>query len=251
MALYDDFGSNTIDPGKWAVGQIPGPDGDPLWTYRDPNLQVRCEDRRCSLDIPRFSLSHDHVPMFDNPKALYVSTRSWEVGREVLSFETTLAARIVNGDAQDHRDGFAAFNVLDFASGTVLDIISSGERVWAILEQLDIPGLQSSVPPFTEIIDLDVQTAPLREHSLKIEYDPTGRWARWYVDGQVRLYREVPMDPRSLQLAFGLITLHPLGPDGSTSLRGQGGTGVWGPFHVSTGAETEPLAQAQMDPATR
>jgi hypothetical protein len=231
--LYDDFSTPQPDPGKWVVGEIR--DGDQLiWRYADPNLQVRCADNRCTLEIPTFSLRHDQVPMFDNPKALYVATRSWDVAREPLTFSTTLGARMT-GDAQDYRDGFAAFNVLDFASGSVFDIVTTGERIYAIIEQLALPGVETPVAPFTEMIDLGVKTEPLFEHDLRIEFDPVRRMARFWVDNALQLAREVELDPRQLTLAFGIITLHPLADGGSTSVRGQGGLGVWGAFHVEDG----------------
>jgi hypothetical protein len=230
MSLYDDFSTPKQDPNKWTVAEVRNGD-QLLWRYQDDNLHVACVDNRCTLDIPVFSSANDQVPIFDNPKALYLSAKHWDVRTQPISFRTQMACEF-NGDPDDYRDGFAAFNVLDFASGTVMDIVSNGHHIWAILEQLDIPGLKTAVPPFIEIVKLEVRTSPLREHTLRIDYNPETHSVCWFVDGHERLRRTIGMRPDSLSLAFGIITLHPLQDGHSTSIRGQGGKGVWGPFEV-------------------
>jgi hypothetical protein len=138
-----------------------------------------------------------------------------------------------NGDLSDYRDGFAGFHVLDFNSGTVMDVVANGNRLWAIVERLPIPGLESPVEPFIEFHDLGIQSAPRREHSVAVEYDPQTRMARWIADGHVGYEREILMDPQSFFLAFGLLTLWPQENGKSVSNKGQGGQGRWGAFRVT------------------
>jgi hypothetical protein len=247
MQLYDDFSTPQPDPDKWVVAEVRNGD-QLLWRYEDANLKVACAQHRCSLDIPVFSSSNDQVPMFDNPKALYLSTESWDVRSQPVSFQTSIACEF-SGDPDDYRDGFAAFNVLDFATGTVLDVIANGHHIWAICEQLDLPGVQTAVPPFTEVVDLQVPTAPLREHTVRIDYHPAEHWAKWYIDGVEKLHRDLKMQPERLSLAFGIITLHPLEGGHSTSIRGQGGKGMWGPFTVREAAAAEAESQPVLNPA--
>jgi hypothetical protein len=97
--------------------------------------------------------------------------------------------------------------------------------LWAITERLDIPGLELSVPPYSEVIELDVDTAPLREHDVEVCYDPAAHEVRYSVDGALRYRRHLPTAPKSLMLGLGLITLYPIENGSSTSCRGQGGAG--------------------------
>ena len=233
--VYDDFSGNELDPQRWVVGQMIH-EGQVLWTWRDDNLRVWVEGGRARLEIPEFSLRHEQVQMFDNPKALFCSTKIWSLGEGPISFRTRMGG-LVTGDPDDHRDGFASFNVLDFTTGTVLDVISNGNHIWAVYELLDIPGVDKPVAPFTEVVELDVATAPMQEHDVEVRYDPGSGVAEWLVDGKVLMTREVAMNPQSFFLAFGLITLHPLTEAGSVSVRGQGGQASYGPFVVEGAGE--------------
>lgn len=229
MALFDDFTAETLDPARWAAGEIR--DGDKLiWRWIDPGLVVSTGGRRLELAIERFSLSHDSVQIFDNPKALYMATQVWNCDRP-LSFSTTLAAQF-SGDTADYRNGFASFNVLDFATSTVLDIVGNGRRLWAITERLDMPGFSHPVAPFTEVTDLGVDSAPLQEHAIGVHYDPQAGRVSYRVDGSERYGRAVDTAPQSLMLGLGLITLYPIVDGRSTSCRGQGGIGRFGPVSV-------------------
>ncbi|MCH7471533.1 hypothetical protein IIA79_01075 [bacterium] len=226
MELYDGFTGGKMDPERWEVGQMVQ-DGQVVWTWRDRNLQVQVEAGCIELSIPVFSLYHDEVGIFDNPKALYFSKKHWPIAEKPVSFKTTLAAEF-SGNTTDYKDGFASFHVLDFNTGTVLDVIANGNRLWAIRERLPVPGLASPVEPFIEVIDLGVESSPMQAHEVEIEYDPHTTEARWSVDGVERLRKDVPMDPREVFIALGLLTLHPQENGKSVSCKGQGGRGRWG-----------------------
>ncbi len=226
MQTYEAFNGPALDAEKWIPGAVRLGD-EVVWTYADPNLITTVGNGVCELGIEQFALCHHGVQMFDNPKALYFSTRTWFTGAQPLSFGTRLAARFT-GDVSDYRNGFASFNVLDFATGTVMDIVSNGHKLWAITERLEIPGLESPVPPFSEVVDLQVETAPLREHDVEVRYDPAAREVRYCVDGVERYRRGIATTPPSLMLGLGLITLYPIVDGSSTSCRGQGGLARFG-----------------------
>jgi hypothetical protein len=236
IELYDDF--NTAgpdggpDPQKWVIGQMVN-EGQVLWTWRDNNLMTQTGQGRCRLNIPVFSASHDSVGIFDNPKVLYCTTKLWDTTSGVKGFRTSLGGSF-NGDTSDYKDGFAGFHVLDFATGTVMDIVSNGKRLWAIFERLPIPGLESPVEPFIDFYDLGVETEPYREHDVEIRYDADRARAQWIVDGEVKLEKDVPMRPQSVFISRGVLTLHPQVDGQSVSNKGQGGEAVFGPIEVAS-----------------
>jgi hypothetical protein len=236
MQTYDDFSSAAPSPDRWQVAGVPLGDGS-FWMYQDQNAQVSCAGNRCSISIPQFSLSHNEVQMFDNPKHLYLSTHGWPTAGGPLTFSTTMAANMT-GDAGDYRDGFASVNVLDFATGMVFDIIASGRRVWAIYERLQIPGVTTPDQAFTEVVDLGIDTARDREHEVSVVVDTSASSVDYLVDGEHRLTREnLPAIPELLLTGFGIITLRPIENGRSVSCHGQGGTGKWGPFAVSAAGQ--------------
>jgi hypothetical protein len=232
MDLYDDFASDQLDAEKWQIGAVPLGD-DEFWQYQDSNARVRCGQGRCEVEIPQFSLSHDQVQIFDNPKYLLMSADSWSTMNGVAVFRTTLAGR-VTGDPDDYRDGFACFNVMDFATGMIFDIVTNGQHLWAIYERLLIPGQTTPEEAFTEVIRLDVGTEPLREHVVQVTYDRAGHRVHYAVDGRTcYIQYDVPVVQR-LVTGFGLITLRPIADGQSTSCHGQGGTCRIGPIYVTS-----------------
>jgi hypothetical protein len=233
MELYDDFAQIRINEDKWQIGAVPLGD-DQLWHYRDSNAEVSCRDGRGLIDITQFSQCHDQVPRLDNPKHLYLATRSWDTSQGRVSIKTTMAGH-VTGDVHDYRDGFAAFNVLDFASAMVFDIVTNGRHIWAIFERLLIPGQTTPEEAFTEVIELEVSTAPMREHVFQVSYDRAAGSVHYAVDGRERLVRtRLPVEVEQLTTGFGLITLQPIQNGRSTSCRGQGGKCRIGPVYVGT-----------------
>ncbi len=142
-----------------------------------------------------------------------------------------MAAELAGGNPDDYRDGFSAFNVLDFESALVFDIISNGHKVWAIYERLLIPGVTSESEAFTNVIDLEVATAPMCDHECEVEYDAEGAAVRYFVDGAEKLkITGVPARANRLTCGFGIITLHPIESGMSVSCRGQGLKASWAAF---------------------
>jgi hypothetical protein len=75
----------------------------------------------------------------------------------------------------------------------------------------------------------------MRRHDVKIEYDPQRRIARWYVDEVMRLYREVPFDPRQFTCAFGLLPLRTVEGGAAPTI-----TAAFGPIQYTDESELEP-----------
>ena len=67
--------------------------------------------------------------------------------------------------------------MIDFASGTVMDIVANGRKLWSITERLDIPGQASEVEPFGKFYELDVASMSYDEHTgrIFIDGDPVQR----------------------------------------------------------------------------
>jgi len=232
MDLYDDFAGEQLDAEKWQVGAIPLSDGG-FWKYQDNNAQISCGNNRCEVAIPQFSLSHDQVQIFDNPKHLLMSTDSWSTINGVAVFRTTLAG-LVTGDPADYRDGFACFSVMDFATGMVFDIVTNGHHLWAIYERLLVPEQTTPEEAFTEVIRLDVDTEPLREHTVQVTYDRAGHRVHYAVDGRTYHIQDDVSVVQRLSIGFGLITLKPIVDGKSTSCHGQGGVCRIGPLYVTS-----------------
>ncbi len=223
----------ALDSIIWQVAAMPLGDGR-FWRYEDGNAVLNATSGGFTIEIPRFSLSHDQVQIFDNPKYLILTKASYSPNRQgLIGFSCRMKAEIRGGDKNDYRDGFAAFNVLDFNSAMVFDIISNGHRLWVIYERLLVPGMTTQEQAFTEVIPIDRPIRPDDEIECTIVYSRKQNSTRYFVDGAlVYTAKDVPIAIESLQTGFGLITLHPIANGKSTSCRGQGGTGHWREFKI-------------------
>jgi len=223
----------ALNSNLWQVAGIPLGNGR-FWRYEDKNAVLDIGDDGVTIDIPRFSLSHDQVQIFDNPKYLVLTKSAFPPNeRGVVAFSCRMKAEIKGGDPQDYRDGFAAFNVLDFNSAMVFDIISNGHRRWVIYERLLVPGMTTPEQAFTEVIPIEQPLGPNDEFECTIVYDRLRNSAKYYIDETlVHTANDVPVAIETLQTGFGLITLHPIANGKSTSCRGQGATGHWREFKV-------------------
>ena len=81
------------------------------------------------MTVDPFTRKHDQVHMFDDPKQLYVSTRTFPVSPTGTTvFEVEMGAETYRSNADDIRDAFAGFITLELATGMVFDFVSTGER---------------------------------------------------------------------------------------------------------------------------
>lgn len=217
----------------WQVAGIPLGDGT-YFMYEDKAAQMTIVGDNIVIDIPKFTHFHDQVQIFDNPKQLYLSKSGFAPGAEgIVAFSCNMKARITGGAPQDFRDGFCAFNVLDFSTGMVFDIVSNGSQVWAIYERLLIPNVINEDKAFTKVISVDYSVNFDNSLDCMIIYNRIDNRTSYYL-GDRLIYEalNIPVKIDSLFMAFGLITLHPLVDGKSVSCKGQGGTGIWGDFEV-------------------
>lgn len=225
---------NDFNARIWEIARVPL-GNDQYWFYRDRNAQTEFRNNELRLKIIPFSSSNDQVQIFDNPKHLYLTQTSFSTGSQGrILFSCQMAADMVDGNPDDYRDGFASFNVLDFGTGMVFDIISSGKKYWAIYERLYMPGITTEKEAFTTVIPIESMDSGKDPLDCAIEYDQKADTVRYYLNSHL-VYEatEIPVKVRALQTGFGIITLHPIQDGRSVSCHGQGGWGVWSNFKVS------------------
>jgi Family of unknown function (DUF6081) len=145
-----------------------------------------------------------------------------------------MAARKLNGNPDDHRDGFVTFNVFDLQSLLVFDLINTGTRTMSVYERLAVPGLVDGEDAFTYVVDpplCGVRTAPGAYQRCAVTLDAAAGSVRFTVE-DVLVYSvpSLPVIPRQLHVGLGLMTLLPIQDGRSVSVRGQGMVGRWRNF---------------------
>ena len=127
--LYDDLSKGRVDPSKWRLLSIPL-GNDQVWTYEEPKAKIEPHDGGLALTVDPFTRKHDKVHMFDDPKQLYVSTRTFPVSATgTTTFEAEMSAETYRNNAEDIRDAFAGLIIIELATGMVFDFVSTGERL--------------------------------------------------------------------------------------------------------------------------
>ncbi len=233
--LYDDLSKSKLDPSKWKLLSLPMGNGQ-MWTYEEPRAKLESRDTGLALTVDPFTRKHDQVHMFDDPKQLYVSTRTFPVSQTgTTMFEVEMGAETYRSNAEDIADAFAGFITIELSTGMVFDFVSTGRKIGAIYERLLIPGITDEKTAFTYLIEspfAGIRTSPGRLHVYSVRLNPSERRAEWYVDGKLFFKAEnVPVSTKEITLGFGLFTLRPVDPvKGSTSIHGQGATGIWKNF---------------------
>jgi hypothetical protein len=223
--------NDQLDSENWQVAGVPVGDGK-FWMYQDDNAITKAIGEDFEIEIPRFSRSHNSIQIFDNPKQLYLTKKSYEPGpRRIIGFSCAMKAQVINADLNDYRDGFCAFNVLDFSSGMVFDIVSNGRKIWAVYERLLMPGLTTDKQAFTRFVLIDHPTKLDENLNCSIIYDQNADRAEYYLDDKLIFVADnIPVKIKSLQSGFGIITFHPIHNGQSVSCKGQGALGRWGKF---------------------
>ena len=233
--LYDDMSKGTVDPSKWKILSFPMGNGE-TWTWEEPKARIEPKKGGLAITVDPFTRKHDQVHMFDDPKHLYGSTKSFPVSPErVTVFEVEMGCETYRSNADDLRDAFAGFILMDFSTGMIFDFVTTGRKIGAIYERLLIPGVTDEKTAFTYLIEspfAGIRTEPGRMHHYQVKIDVPRRRAEWLVDGRSFFKAEgVPVEPKEMMLGFGLFTLKSVDPvKGSTSVHGQGATGIWRNF---------------------
>jgi uncharacterized protein DUF6081 len=233
--IYDDMSKNTVDSSKWKIMSFPMGNGE-NWTWAEPKARHEARSGGLALTIDPFTRKHDTIHMFDDPKQLYGSTRGFPVSNSgITTFEVEMGAETYRSNAHDLRDAFAGFILMDFATGMIFDFVTTGKKIGAIYERLLIPGVTDEKTAFTYLIESPfsgVRTEPGRLHHYQVMIDAPRKRTEWQVDGKAFYRAEgIPAQPKEMMIGWGLFTLNPVDPvRGSTSVHGQGATGIWKNF---------------------
>ena len=233
-ARYDSFRGPTLDSTLWQPLITPQADGSD-WVYLEPGARTTVAGGTVEIEIDRFTRAHDSAQSPDNAKHLIMSTKAFPVpAGKTVTFEIEMAARKLNGNPDDHRDGFITFNVFDLQSLLVFDLINTGTRTLSVFERLAVPGLVDGEDAFTYVVDpplCGLRTTPDEYQHCAIALDAGAGSVRFTVDG-VLVYQvpSLPVIPTQLHVGMGLMTLLPIEDGRSVSVRGQGMAGRWRSF---------------------
>jgi hypothetical protein len=244
LSSYDDFRSPTLDPSKWATSRLPLGENR-FWDYYDPNTRVTTGDGRCEVTVNPFSRTSNQLQIMDNPKTLFGSPTPFTVREnETITVAAKVGAIAHGVDLDDIWDGFVTFNLFDFESGVVLDFLLNGKLVFALFERLYMPGITDEKTAFTREANLPLFSEPGKMHECVMTYDRRSDTAEWSIDGQL-MFRapNLPVKVNQFILGMGLMTIKPISSPfpyyfpRSTSLHGQGMTGIWSDIRVGKKSE--------------
>jgi Family of unknown function (DUF6081) len=232
IRTYDDFSGSELDMSRWSYLEYPMPVG-PAWRATEPDARLTVSGGTFSIHVEKFKRAHDAVQIIDNPKLLLLSTEIFPLPRAgVARFSAEMAAQVINGNTDDFRDGFAAFNVLDFSKGFVFDVAANGDHLWAIHEVLPVETALGD--PFTYMIEnpYGPGTTAGDPQTCQVSFNTIDSTVTWLVDGEIVTRATLRVMPESVQLGLGLFTLRPIVNGQSRSLHGQGITASWSDVRV-------------------
>ena len=247
MTTEESVSDDAVARGGWTTyDKLVGPEVDgSLWAPLDmgtgpllePEARTTVGDGVWTVDIPEFKNANAENQALDNCKHVILSTQSFPipeggVGRFAVELH---AEEVGDGDFGDYRYGIVTFNVLDMATGTVFDIVSTGRRFLAEHELLAYPGQDH---PFTRVVDdpFFLSRDPDATHGAfrrcEIELDRAAGRVVWRIDGAILHEVDGLSDlPGEVRIGIGFFTLVPIGQGGS--LRGQGARASWRRFEYS------------------
>ncbi|MBF6194298.1 DUF6081 family protein [Nocardia implantans] len=232
---YDDLNGPDLSADRWRFLEVPlGP--EQTWRYADPAARTEVGAGAVSVRIDAFTRSHAEVQILDNPKHLLVSTETFDLTGGPRTFAVEMASENIGATGEDYRDGFAAFNVLDMSTAQVFDLIATSRHAYAIHERLFVPGVVPAAEAFTHVVHAPlagIDIKPGEFHRYAVTIDRAAGTAGWHVDDVPVYTTRAPQLPESVQIGFGIITLHPIEDGRSTSLRGQGLHASWRDFTVA------------------
>jgi len=224
--LYDDMSKGHVDPSKWKILSFPMGNGE-NWVWEEPKARITSKSGGLALTVDPFTRKHDKIHMFDDPKQLYASTRTFPVSLDqVTVFEADMGAETYRSNAEDLQDAFAGFNVMDLSTGMIFDFITTGKKIGAIYERLLIPGVTDEKTAFTYVNEAPfsgVRTKPEMMHHYTVRIDAHKKRAEWIVDGTTFFKTEsLPVVPKDITVDSGFFTLKADDPEkGSVSVHGQ------------------------------
>lgn len=233
--LYDSFDSPQLDPRRWQLVEMTDSRGRPA-PYRDDNARVRTGDGQLEVTALPFTRFHDSEPVLNNAKHMYRSVERLSVPSGArIDFGVRMAARTYGQIPLDLQDAYVTSSLIDFDSGMVLLFAATNDTVYAVCERLPVPRSDSSGPPFRHRVVFDAPTAPGQEHDCAIRYVGDTGHAEWQLDGKTVFWAFTPVRVRGFHLGMGLLSSRDLERfSRSERQHGQGATGRWGPWRLST-----------------
>ncbi len=227
----------------WEYGGFALPDGT-FWRYREPDAAVIVEGERLRVRVMKLTRANDQVQILDNAKNMFFSTQKFVPPDDgEISFEWEMSARCTGTKPGDLYDGFVSVNLLDFSTGMALDFFACNDKIASVYARLPFPGVPAPAEQenadkpkyFCHFHELPIETAPGQTHRYRISYHRGKDELNFYVDGQpVTHYSDVPSKINWLIAALGLMTEKTIEQGKSVSVHGQGLTGEWGPFTITT-----------------
>src|SRR5436853_1932241 len=176
-----------VDPSKWKILSFPMGNGE-NWVWEELRAKISSRSGGLALTVNPFKRKHDKIHMFDDPKQLYASTRTFPVSHDqVTVFEAEMGAETYRSNAEDIQDAFAGFILMDFSTGMIFDFVATGKKIGAIYERLLIPGVTDENTAFTYIIESPfsgISTSPGRLNHYSVTLDGSNKRAEWFVDGK-------------------------------------------------------------------
>jgi hypothetical protein len=236
--IIGGFG-DIFKPGcPWTIGGFALPDGS-TWSYREPNAIVLAQRRRLRVTAMPLTRSHDRVQILDNAKHMYFTRERVEVPPGgALTIDVRISAQGFGTAPGDLYDGFVSYNLLDFETGTAIDVFVSNDVIATVYARLPFPGVPvpetGDLRYYAVFKELDVPTSPGMPHDYRITYDQGAARVSWWVDGGlVNVEEGVPDQIGGFTLAMGLMTERDIAEGKSTSLHGQGLQGEWSETQVT------------------
>jgi hypothetical protein len=204
--------------------------------YEEPAADFTTVGGEVSLRVDKFERGDGRLQLFDNPKHLMISTRSFELPPDsVTSFSVEMAAENIGGDPDDYRSGFVAFNVVDLETAWVWDHALTSRRAWAVHERLQIPGVVPVEESMYRVVE-DTYHMPEIDgeqfHDFRIELDTRAHQSRWFIDDRKIHEAASPVFPARVNVGIGLVTLFQIRNGESRSIRGQGMAARYRNFRV-------------------
>jgi hypothetical protein len=232
---YDDFTSGELDPGRWTVMSMVGADGV-VHPYRDRNARVRTGDGRLELTVSPFTRFHDSDPRQNNAKHMFRSVQRFGTPeRGSLTFRVAMGVRTYGQVPYDLLDAFGTVNLFDLDSGIVLNAAATNDTLYAVVERLVLPGVTRPEEHYIHRVVLDAPTEPGRGHDYAITYRAASSDVEFQVDGRTAYWTRVPVPVTGFTAGMALFSARdPSRYTRAQREHGQGATGWWGPWRIST-----------------
>jgi hypothetical protein len=232
---YDDFTSSALDPARWRIMAITGADGE-QHRYEDRNARVRTGDGRLELTVNPFTRFHDTDPRQNNAKQMYRSVRRFAVPPAGgLTFEVGMGVRTYGQIPFDLLDAFGTVNLFDLETGVVLNAAATADTVYAVVERLVLPGVTRPHEHYIHRVVLDVPTEPGRTHDYAVSYRAETCEVEFRVDGRLVYWTRLPVPVTGFTAGMALFSARdPARYPRAQREHGQGATGWWGPWRVTT-----------------